>query len=121
MREALVEAIEEQGLAVSNVFAFGAMLDRTGPQLGYGASPYLQAETLQFCSARIAWAVVGEGAPQLALCPLAVSIYVERARPRDVSFSFRTPGTATPARVQADALLRSVVGQAALLGRRHWH
>lgn len=110
-RESVVEAIEGAGLVVTATIPFNRMLARTAADLGKPGSRYANAEIIQFCSARLAWQLVEEDAGQLALCPLSIAVYsltgVSGAR-----LSWRSPGRTTPAREQADDLLRDLVGRA---------
>jgi hypothetical protein len=59
-REALVDAIEGEGLIPAPPSRFGDMLARTGPALDQPAPIYAEAEVLHFCSARIAWQLARE-------------------------------------------------------------
>ena len=54
VREAVIEAIESAGLVVSATIPFNRMLERTGKALEYHLIPYIDAETVQFCSTRLA-------------------------------------------------------------------
>lgn len=112
VREALVEAIEAEGLVVSAVIPFGKMLARTAEALDQQDEVFRQAEIVQFCSSRLAWALVKEAPAQLALCPLSITLYATPEAPGQVFFSYRTPGRATPGRASADDLLRKLVERA---------
>ena len=106
VREAVIEAIEGEGLVVGHVMAFNDMLVRTGPGIGKGASPFVQAEIIQFCSSQIAWQLIEEAPGQIALCPLSIALS-ERRQPKGlIVISWRTPTTSTPGQEQAGALLR---------------
>ena len=86
-REAVREAIEGAGLVVTAVMPLNQMLKRTAGSLGKGASPFAEAETIQFCSARLAWELVEEDATQLSFCPLSLSIYSQHGMPGSVMTS----------------------------------
>lgn len=116
VREALVETIESAGLVVSATIPFNSMLERTGEALGQGANPYVDAVTVQFCSARLAWQLVSEDPAQLALCPMTISVYATSAEPRAVRLSYRSPGQGTPGRRRGEQLLQDLVARAAALG-----
>ena len=118
--EALVEAIEAEGLVVGAVLPFNRMLERTASSAGPTASPYAEAEIVQFCSSGLAWQMVGEDVDQLALCPLSIAVYSLAAEPGLVWLAYRLPGSATAARGRADALLRRLVERAAELARLRW-
>lgn len=112
--EAVQEAVEMQGLVPTPPLHFGDMLERTGPALGQGASPYRSAQTLQFCSARLAWQLVQEDPLQVALCPMAITVYALQ-KGEGAYLVYRRPGDGSPVRRQLDALLRTVAEQAARL------
>ena len=115
VREAVIEAIESAGLVVSATIPFNRMLERTGEALGQGTNPFLEAETVQFCSARLAWQLVSEDPAHLALCPLSISVYATVAEPQAVRLSYRSPGQDTPGKRRGEQLLRDLVERAAVL------
>lgn len=119
-REALVEAIEGEGLVVSAVIPFDTMLARTGPDLGKEAMPFAAASIVQFCSSMLAWQLLAEDVAQIALCPLSISLYEQAARPGRVVMVYRSPGKATPGRRAATRLLQKLVARAADLARVSW-
>jgi len=118
--EALIEVIEGEGFVVSAVIPFNRMLERTAADLDYSASPFANAEVVQFCSSALAWQMITEDLSQLAMCPLSVVVYAERAEPGKVMVAYRAPGRVTAARAKADDLLRHVVERAAGLARLKW-
>jgi len=111
VHEVLVESIEGEGLVVSAVIPFNAMLQRTAPTLGKGASPYAAAEIVQFCSSMLAWQMLAEDPAQIAFCPLSLAIYEKTAQPGRVTLVFRVPGQSTAGRRAATQLLRKIAGQ----------
>lgn len=113
--EAVIEAIESAGLVVSATIPFNRMLERTGEALGYGTNPYVKAETIQFCSARLAWQLVSEDPGQLALCPLSISIYSTTVEPKVIHLAYRSPGEGTVGRQHGEQLLRELVERATVL------
>lgn len=119
VREAVIEAIESAGLVVSATIPFNRMLERTGKALEYSSIPYVEAETVQFCSARLAWQLVMEDPGQLALCPMSISIYATTAEPKLVRLAYRSVGEGTPGRQHGEQLLRELVEHAAVLAG--WH
>jgi len=119
--DALVEAIEAEGMVVGAVLPFGEMLERTGkPARERDAGPYRRAELVQFCSAALAHKMVREDAAQIAFCPLSIAIYVPVANPSGVVMAYRKPGSESPARAQAGDLLERLVTRAARLARLRW-
>lgn len=118
--EALIEVIESEGLVVSAVIPFNRMLERTATQLDYAASPFVNAEVVQFCSSALAWQMITEDVSQLAMCPLSIVVYSTRAEAGKVVLAYRSPSRATPGRAKADDLLRRLVERAAELARLKW-
>lgn len=109
VHEALVEAIEAEGLVVGTVLPVDAMLARTAGDLGRGASPFARAEIVQFCSSVLAWELLDEDVTQIALCPLSITVMTLAAEPGQVVLAYRAPGRASPGRIRAENLLRRLV------------
>lgn len=118
--EALVEAIEAEGLVVGTVLPFNQMLERTANALDKSASPFANAEVVQFCSSVLAWELVAEDPAQMALCPLSVALYVEAGEPTSVNMAYRSPGRESPGKAKADDLLRSLSQRVINLTRLRW-
>ena len=115
VREAVIEAIESAGLVVSATIPFNRMLERTGKALEYRSIPYIDAETVKFCSARLAWQLVMEEPGQLALCPMSISIYATTAEPKLVRLAYRSLGEGTLGRQRGNQLLRELLERAVVL------
>lgn len=118
--EALIEAIEAEGLVVSAVIPFNGMLVRTAKDLAQEASPFAEAEIVQFCSSILAWQMVTEDAGQLSFCPLSIAIYALEKEPGKVMLAYRLPGRDTPGRAKADDLLRRLAARTVELARLRW-
>lgn len=124
--DALIEAVEAEGLVVSAVIPFNQMLERTADSLEKSASPYLQAEIVQFCSSVLAWQMVEEDPAQLALCPMSMVLYVTRQAPSQVTLAWRRPAVngsekaAESGRERAGALLQRLAKRTAELSRQRW-
>ena len=114
VHEALIEAIESEGLVISAVIPFGQMLERTAHDLNKPASPFVKVETIQFCSARLAWMLIEEDVTQAALCPLSITLLTTLAEPGKIILTFRSLGQSTAGRIQADKLLQKLVNRAKL-------
>ncbi len=72
---ALETAITNKGLKIDHVSHVGDMLERTGKELDLGASPYAQAQILQFCSATLSREMMEADLSNIRFCPYAVYIY----------------------------------------------
>lgn len=119
LREALADAIADEGLSAPVVSGFGAMLERTAPDLGHDPALYGDAEILSFCSAGLAARLVAEAREHIALCPLSIAVYSLPHTPRDATLAWRPPTLDSPGGDAVRALMaRIVVGAARLVGRR---
>jgi len=110
-REALVDAIEGEGLIPAPPSRFGDMLARTGPALDQPAPIYAEAEVLHFCSARIAWQLARETPLNIAQCPLSMAIYTLPGEPDKVHLAWRTAIGNTPGALAANELLERIARQ----------
>jgi len=117
-REALQDAIENQGLIVGPGSRFGEMLARTGPALGRSLALYDEAEILSFCSATVSWGLVEESPDNIALCPLTVAVYTLPGEAGTVHLSYRDPGSASPGLLRAASLLREIAAATVRSARR---
>lgn len=120
VHEALVEAIEAEGLVVAAVIPFNDMLTRTAKQMSRGRSPFLNAEIVQFCSSELAWQLLEEDATHIALCPLSITLYELATDPGTLVLAYRNPGNTTLTRIRAEALLRRLLERSAELARLRW-
>lgn len=120
VREALVEAVEAAGLVVTAVIPFNDMLARTAGDLGRKASPFENAQIVQFCSAKLAWQLIEEEKQQLAICPLSIVVYATVEAPKKVMLSYRLPGRLTAGRQMATQLLQRLVARTQELARVGW-
>ncbi len=119
LREALTDAIADEGLSAPVVSRFGAMLERTAPDLGHDPARYGDAEILSFCSAGVAARLVAEAHEHIALCPLSIAVYSLPHTPRDATLAWRPPTLDSPGGNAVRALMaRIVAATARLLGRR---
>ena len=107
-REALVDAIEGEGLIPSPPSRFGDMLARTGQALDQIDPIYADAEVLHFCSARIAWQLARENPLNIAQCPLAMAIFTLPGEPSTVHLAWRRPVGDSPGSRAADQLLERI-------------
>lgn len=115
--EALVESIEAEGLVVGAILQFNKMLQRTAAAFEESASPFAEAEIVQFCSSVVAWRLVTEDPAQVALCPLSIVLYAEPGAAAKVSLAYRSPGRGTPGRAKADDLLQRIARRVVELSR----
>lgn len=112
-REALVDAIEGEGLVPSPPSQFGDMLRRTGAALEQTSPVYTDGEVLHFCSARIAWQLARENPLNIAQCPLSMAVYTLPGESATVRLAWRTAIGDTPGARAANELLARIARQVA--------
>lgn len=110
VRDALVFAIEGKGLVINYTGHIGDMLERTGKDIGAAKRIYEQAESFEFCSARISRQMMEADPANIANCPFVVSVYTLPGKPGTVFVAYRKPMAGLKA---VDALLRELVAEAA--------
>lgn len=108
VREALVEAIEGEGLILGPVSQFGEMLHRTDASLHHGADIYARAEIFSFCSVAVAAKLVRENPDSIADCPLHIALYRLKAAGR-TTLVYRPRETAA----SADELVKRIMARTA--------
>ncbi len=122
VRDDLQAAIEGQGLVIDSRSHIQRMLERTGKDLGATREVYRDAESFQFCSARLSRRMMEADPTNVAMCPFSVAVYVTADRPDAVVVAYRRPwrADATPAAAAAlkdiEALLERIAREA--LGRK---
>ena len=79
--DGLKAAIGERGMYINNIMHMGDMLERTGKDLGLGDSPYVKAESVEFCSATLSREMIVENPARIVNCPFIVSVYVLPGEP----------------------------------------
>lgn len=108
-------AILGKGINIAHVLPASEMLNRTGPAFGYEDAVYLNAETIEFCSARISHRLARANPDNIVLCPFTISVYVLRAAPEQVRISYRIPvgrpGSEEAAK-EVGALIESIIEDA---------
>lgn len=118
--EALIEAVEAEGLVVSARIPFNRMLERTAGAVARQGSPFANVEVVQFCSSLLAWQLLEEEAAQVGLCPLSITLYEMAGDSGSLTLVYRSPGSATSGRVKAGKLLQRLVDRSAELARLRW-
>ncbi len=110
-------AITGRGLVINNVSHIGAMLERTGKDLGDTRRIFLKAEALEFCSAVVSRKMMESDPDNIVFCPYVISVYVVPEKPNEVRIAYRThKTTGSPASQKAtkavDDLLAGIVKDA---------
>ena len=91
IRDSVRQAIEGKGINIAHTLPAGDMLNRTGKDFGVAENVFIQAETVEFCSARISHKLAQANFENLLLCPFTISIYVLTTDPDRVYLSWRRP------------------------------
>jgi len=91
VKERVVMAIENRGLVIDHTAHVGAMLERTGRDIGRDRQIYLKAEVIEFCSAGVSRATMEADPRNLVFCPYAIALYVLPAEPDKVYLAYRKP------------------------------
>jgi len=110
VRDAVVFAIEGKGLVINYTARIGTMLERTGKDIGAARQIYDQAESFEFCSARVSRQMMEADPANIVNCPFVVSVYTLPGKPGTVFLAYRKPMAGLKA---VETLLRELVAEAA--------
>ena len=91
VKEDVVNAITGRGFVVDHNSHIGAMLDRTGKDLGTTKAVYAKAESLQFCSATVSRRMMEADPSNIVFCPYIIVIYSLPRDPKTVYVGYRRP------------------------------
>lgn len=91
VKERVIMAVENRGLVIDHTSRVGAMLERTGKDIGRSQQIYQQAEVIEFCSAGISRATMEADPRNIVFCPYAIALYVVPAEPGRVYLAYRKP------------------------------
>ena len=91
VKERLVTAIENRGLVVAYTAHVGAMLERTGKDIGQPRQIYANADVVEFCSAGLSRSTMEADPRNIVFCPYTIAIYVLPNEPGTVYLAYRKP------------------------------
>ena len=91
VKENVELAITEQGLVIDSVATVGAMLERTGTDLGATRQIYLDGDVFEFCSAALSREMTEADPTNLAFCPYTIHVYTIPEEPGNVYVGYRRP------------------------------
>ena len=91
VKERVVTSIESRGLVIDHTAHVGAMLERTGKDIGSDRQIYLKADVIEFCSAAVSRATMEAEPRNLVFCPYAIAVYVLPGAPDRVYIVYRKP------------------------------
>ncbi len=117
VKGAIVDAITGKGLVINNISHIGAMLERTGKDLGGAKQIFVKAESFEFCSATVSRKTMEADPHNIVFCPYIISVYVLPDKPNMTYVSYRKPDlVGTPASKaslkEVEKLLRSIIEEA---------
>ena len=117
VKERVLHAIENRGLVLNYTARIGAMLERTGKDIGAGRRVYGDAELLEFCSARISRDTMEADPRNIVFCPYSIAVYTVPKEKDRVYIAYRrigASGAGQPAKSLAavDKLLADIVAEA---------
>lgn len=122
VRDAARLAIENRGLVVDYQAQIGKMLERTGGDVGSPKPLYADAQTLQFCSAKLSRKTMEAYIGNVVMCPYSIVVYATAAKPDEVFVAYRrlsSPGGGPASRQalnEVEALLDAIAKEA--VGRK---
>jgi hypothetical protein len=91
VKDALVAAIEGKGLVVNYTGRIGAMLDRTGKDIGTTRRVYDRAESIEFCSAGVSRQTMEVDPANIVYCPYVIAVYTLPGARDTVQLAYRRP------------------------------
>jgi uncharacterized protein (DUF302 family) len=117
VKERVLQAIENRGLVLNYTARIGAMLERTGKDIGTARRIYGDAEMLEFCSARASRDTMEADPRNIVFCPYSIAVYTLPKEKDRVYVAYRrvgAPGAGPSAKSLAavDKLLADIVAEA---------
>ena len=117
VKERALHAIEGRGLVLNYTARIGAMLERTGKDIGAARQVYAEAELLEFCSAKVSRDTMEADPRNIVFCPYGIAIYVLPKEPGKVYLAYRRQaGSGAEPSAKSlravDKLLADIVGEA---------
>lgn len=117
VKEDIEIAITNRGLVIDHTSNIGAMLERTGKDLGTTKPIYGNAGSMQFCSATVSRRTMEADPTNIFFCPYLIVYYTLHNDPKTVYVGYRRPVPAGSAASRAsireiEALLDGIVKEA---------
>lgn len=91
VRDDLKAAIEAKGYVIDYQSHIGAMLERTGKDVGSSKKLYEDAQALQFCSAQLSRKMMEADPANVVMCPYTLVVWATADRPDRVFVAYRRP------------------------------
>lgn len=94
VKERVLHAIENRGFVLNYTARIGAMLERTGKDIGATRNVYAAAELIEFCSAGASRATMEADPRNIVFCPYSIAIYTLPKEKDRVYVAYRRTGAA---------------------------
>jgi len=104
VKDALSQAITNQGLVINSESHIDGMLERTGQDLGNEGKIYEHAVAFEFCSAKFSRQMMAADPHNIVFCPFVISVYAIPAEPETVYVAYRRPWRSDGSEASAEAL-----------------
>lgn len=91
VKEDIEIAITNRGLVIDHTSHIGAMLERTGKDLGTTKPIYGNAGSMQFCSATVSRRTMEADPTNIVFCPYIIVYYTLHQDPKTVYVGYRRP------------------------------
>ncbi len=88
---ALKDVIIGKGINIAHTLGSSNMLNKTAPVFGIKKNVFINAEIVEFCSAKISHELVAIDPRNIVLCPFTISAYVLTDDPENVHLIYRIP------------------------------
>ena len=111
VKERVESAIASRGLVLNYTARIGAMLERTGKDIGAGKRVFEHAESFEFCSASVSRGPMEAAPHNIGFCPYVINVYVLPREPGRVYVSYRK-FPASRAMRPAEKLVAEIVREA---------
>ncbi len=117
VKERVLHAIENRGLVLNYTARIGAMLARTGKDIGAARQIYGDAELLEFCSAKVSRETMEADPRNIVFCPYGIAVYTLPKQPGQVYLAYRRQGASgagasAKSLAAVDKLLSDIVSEA---------
>jgi uncharacterized protein (DUF302 family) len=87
----LKDVIIGKGINIAHTLGSSDMLNKTAPVFGIKKNVFINAEIVEFCSAKISHELVAIDPRNIVLCPFTISAYVLTDDPENVHLTYRIP------------------------------
>ena len=91
VKENVLFAVQNRGLVLNYTSHIGAMLARTGKDIGRGRVIFRDAELLEFCSAAVSRGMMEADPHNIVFCPYSMAVYTLPGEPGTVYVGYRKP------------------------------